>query len=95
MTKEKYTDVGKDDDLKLCLEMSAHGALKGISCFAMPRIGVVGDRLEWTNVAICLESICQDVYCTLTVCTPKPNKIFIQSYPILVKTSRANQIIAQ
>ena len=58
MTKEKYTDVAKYDDLKSCLrEMSEHAALKGISCFAMPRSGVVDDRLEWTNVAICLVSI--------------------------------------
>ena len=63
MTREKYTDVAKYDDLKSCLkEMVAHAALKGVSCFAMPRIGVADDRLEWTNVAICLESIFQDVY---------------------------------
>ena len=80
MTKEKYTDVAKYDDLKSCLrEMSAHAALKGVSCFAMPRIGVVDDRLEWTNVAICLESIFQDVYCTLTVYTPEAEQYF---YPI-------------
>ena len=72
MTKEKYTEVAKYDDLKSCLrEMSAHAALKGVSCFAMPRIAVVDDRLEWTNVAICLETIFQDVYCTLTVYTPE------------------------
>ena len=35
----------------------------------MPQIGVVDDRLMWTNVAICLESIIQDVYCTLTIYT--------------------------
>ena len=53
ITKEKYTDVAKYDDLKSCLrEMSAHAALNGVSCFAMPGIGVVDDRLEWTNVAI-------------------------------------------
>ena len=80
MTKEKYTDVAKYDDLKSCLrEMSAHAALKGISCFAMPRIGVVDDRLEWTNVANCLESIFQDVYCTLSVYTPEAEQEF---YPI-------------
>ena len=80
MTKEKYTDVAIYDDLKSCLrEMSAHAALKGISCFAMPRIGVVDDRLEWTNVAICFESIFQDVYCTLTVYTPEAEQDF---YPI-------------
>ena len=68
MTKQKYTDVAKYDDLKLCLtEMSAHGALKAVSCFAMTRIGVVDDQSEWTNVAICLESFFQDVFCTLTV----------------------------
>ena len=80
MTKEKYTDVAKYDYLKSCLrEMSAHAALKGVSCFAMPRIGVVDDRLECTNVAICLESIFQDVYCTLTVYTPEAEQDF---YPI-------------
>ena len=80
MTKEKYTDVAKYDDLNSCLrEMSAHAALKGVSCFAMPRIGVVDDRLEWTNVAICLESIFQDVYCTLTVYTLEAEQDF---YPI-------------
>ena len=80
MTKEKYTDVAKYDDLKSCLkEMSAHAAMKGVSCFAMPKIGVVDDRLEWTNVAICLESIFQDLYCTLTVYTPETEQDF---YPI-------------
>ena len=49
--------------------MSSHAALKSVSCFSMPRIGIVDDRLEWTNVAICLESIFQDVYCNLTVYT--------------------------
>ena len=80
ITKKKNTDVAKFDDLKSCLrEMSAHAALKGISCFAMPRIGVVDDRLEWTTVAICLETIFQDVYCTLTVNTPETEQEF---YPI-------------
>ena len=80
MTNKKYTDVAKYDDLKSCLrEMSAHVALKGISCFAMPRIGVVDDRLEWNNVAIYLESIFQDVYCTLTVNTTENEQNF---YPI-------------
>ena len=77
MTKGKYTDGAKYDNLKSCLrEMSSHAALKGISCFTMPRIGVVDDRLEGTNVAICLESIFQDVYCTLTVYTPKTEQDF-------------------
>ena len=58
ITKEKYTDVAKYDDLKSCLrEMSAHAAFKGISF----RDGIFEYRLEWTNVAICLESIFQDV----------------------------------
>ena len=79
-TEEKYTDVAKYGDLKSCLrEMSAHAALKGVSCFAMPRIGVFDDRLQWTNVAICLESIFRDVYCTLTVHTPETEQGF---YPI-------------
>ena len=87
MTEEKYTDVAKYDDLKSCLrEMSAHAALKGVSCFAMPRIGVVDGRLQWMNVAICLESIFQDVYGTLTVYTPETEKDF---YPI-PSSSREN-----
>ena len=45
----------------------------------MPRIGVVDDRLQWTNVAICLETIFQDVYCTLTVYTLETEQGF---YPI-------------
>ena len=87
MTKEKYTDVAKYDDLKSCLrEMSAHAALKSVSCFTMPRIRVVDDRLDWANVAICLELIFQDVYCTLTVYTRKAEQDF---YPIPYK-SREN-----
>ena len=96
MTKEKYTDAAKYDHLKSCLrKMSAHAALKGVSCFATPRIRIVDDQLEWTNVASCLESIFQDVYCTLTVYTPETDEIFIQSPPIPVKKPRANGIIAQ
>ena len=96
MTKENYNDVGKYDDLKKCLrEMSAPAALKGISCFALPRIGIVDDRLEWTDVSICLESIFQDVYCTLTVYTPEVEQDF---YPILShhreKTSREANLCA-
>ena len=59
--------------------MSAHAALKGVSCFAMPRIGVVDDRLEWANFEICLESVFQNVYRTLTVYTPEAEQVF---YPI-------------
>ena len=36
------------------------------SCFILPRIGLVGDRLDWTNVAICLQAISQ-VYRSLYV----------------------------
>ena len=84
VTREKYTDVAKYDDLKSCLrEMSAHAALKGISCFTMPGIGDVDDRLEWTNVAICLETIFQDIYCTLAVYTRETEQNFnpIPSHP--------------
>ena len=52
----------------------------------MPGIGVVDDRLEWTNVAFCLESIFQDVHCTFTVYTPETEQDF---YPISSK-SREN-----
>ena len=58
----------------------------------MPSVGVVDDRLEWTNFAVCLELIFQDVYCTLTVYTPETEQDF---YPIHVKTPWANGIIAQ
>ena len=68
--------------------MSAHAALKGVSCFTMPRIGVVDDRLQWTNVAFCLESIFQDVYCNLTVYTPETEQDF---YPI-PSNSRENTL---
>ena len=41
MTREKCTDVAKYDDLKTCLrKMSAHAALKAVSCFAIPRISL-------------------------------------------------------
>ena len=87
MTKEKYTDVAKYDNLKSCVrEISAHAALKGISCFGMPKNGVSDDRLEWTNVAICLETISHHVYCTLTVYTPETEQDF---YPI-PRSSREN-----
>ena len=80
MTKQKFTDVAKYDDLKSCLrEISAHAALKSVSCFTMSRIRVVDDRLEWTNVAICLQTIFQDVYCTLILYTPETEQDF---YPI-------------
>ena len=72
ITEKKHTDAAKSDNLESYLrELSAQAALKGFSCFAMPRVGVVVDRLEEKNVAICLESIYQDVYCILTVYTPK------------------------
>ena len=79
-TEEKFTDVAKNEDLKTCLrEMSAHAAWKSVSCFAMPLIGGLDDRLEWKNVAICLDSIFQDIYCTLTLYTPETEQDF---YPI-------------
>ena len=59
-----------------------------ISCSAMPGIGVVDDRLEWTNVANCLESVFQDVYCSLTVYTPETEQDF---YPI-PSNSRENTL---
>ena len=93
MTKEKYTDVSKYDDLKSCLrEMRAHAALSGVSCIAMPRIRVVDDPLEGSNVAICLVLIFEVVYCTLTVYNTETEQ---DSYTIPVKTPRENQIIAQ
>ena len=80
ITKTKYTDVAKYDDLKSSLrEMCKHALERGISCFSMPQIGVVDDRLEWPNVAICLESVFQGEYFTITVYTPASEREF---YPI-------------
>ena len=87
MTEEKYTGLAKYDVLKSCLrEMIVDAALKGVSCFSIPRIEFVDARLEWTNVAICLESIFQDVYCTSTVYTPETER---NLYP-LPSNSREN-----
>ena len=58
--------------------MSAHLSLKGVSCFTLPQMGVVDDRLKWTNVAICLEKISQEVFCTFTVYTPRKE---LEFYP--------------
>ena len=73
LTKEKYTVVANYDDLKSCLrKVCANASLKRVSCFTMPRIGVVDDNLEWANVAICLETIFQEVDGTfLTFNTPE------------------------
>ena len=54
----------------------------------MPRIGVVDDRLEWTNVAVCLETIFQDVYCTSTVYIPETE----QSWNPIPSNSRENTL---
>ena len=92
MTKEKYTDVAKCVDLKSCLkELSGHASLKGVSCFALPQIGVVDDRLVLANAAICLERIFQDVYFTLIVFTPETEPAF---YPIPSHT-RGNTLSKQ
>ena len=82
--------------MKLCLkEMCAHAALKNVSCFGKPRIGIVDDRLEWTNFATCLESISQDVYCTLTVYTHETEQNFNPKPSNAVKTPRGNRINAK
>ena len=56
--------------------MSAHAALKGVSCFAMAKIGAVDDWLERTDVANCRKLIFIDVYCTLTVYTLETGQDF-------------------
>ena len=93
MTEKKYIDVEKYDELKSCLkEMSAHASLKGLSCFKIPRIGVVDDPLEWAMVAICLDSILEDVYTTLTFYTSKKEQDFypIPSHPCENTSSEPN-----
>ena len=63
LVEEKYIDVAKYDRLKECLErVRVHANVNGVSHFAMPRIGCVDDRLEWINVAICIDSIFQSLY---------------------------------
>ena len=79
LVKEKYNDVAEYDRLKECLErFKEHASVNGVSHFAMPRIGCVDDRLEWINVAICIDSIFQDNHCTVTVYTPEDE---MEQYP--------------
>ena len=86
LVKEKYTDVAEYDRLKECLErVREHANVNGVSHFAMPRIGCVDDRLEWINVAICIDSIFQDRHCTVTVYTPKDE---MERYPEVKMTQR-------
>ena len=51
----------------------------------MPRIGCVDDRLDWINVAICIDSIFQDSHCTVTVYTPEDE---MERYPEVKMTQR-------
>ena len=61
----------------------------------MPGSGIVDDRLEWANVAICLGSIFQDVYCSSTVYTSETEDFYPIPFIRPVNTPRANRIIAQ
>ena len=71
-TRKSEHNVATYDDLKKCLRrMWSHANIHGVSAFAMPRIGCIDDRLEWINVAICLETVFQGMYCTITVYTPE------------------------
>ena len=80
MTKGNYTEAAKYDDLKsFSRELRAHASLESVSFLAMPRIGVVDDRLGWPNFDNCLELIFQDVYCTVTVCAPETEHDFCLS----------------
>ena len=67
------------DRLKECLErVREHANINGVSNFGMPRIGCVDDRLEWINVAICIDSIFQDSQCSVTGYTPEDE---MERYP--------------
>ena len=84
--KEKNTDVAEYDRLKEYLErVREHASVNGVSHFAMPRIGCVDDRLEWMNVAICIDSIFQHSHCTVTVYTPEDE---MERYPEVNMTQR-------
>ena len=86
LVKEKYNDVAEYDGLKECLERVRELAnVNGVSHFAMPRVGCVDDRLEWINVAICIDSIFQDSHCTVIVCTPEDE---MERYPEVRTTQR-------
>ena len=79
LVKEKYNDVAEYYRLKECLErVREHASVNGVSHFAMPMIGCVDDRLEWINVAICIDSIFQNSHCTVTVYTPEDE---MEQYP--------------
>ena len=72
ITRKNEHNVATYDDLKKCLSrMWSHANIHGVSAFAMPRIGCIDDRLEWITVAICLETVFQGMYCTITVYTPE------------------------
>ena len=58
--------------------MKEQASSHGISKIAMPRISCVDDKLEWVNVAICLEVVFQDSYFTISVYTPRDQE---QLYP--------------
>ena len=69
----KY-DVVKEN----LLRVEEHASSHGVSKFAMSRKGCVDDKLEWVNVAICLEVVFQDSYFTISVYTPRDQE---QMYP--------------
>ena len=72
ITRKSERNVATYDDFKKCLRrMWSHAIIHGVSAFAMPRIGCIDDRLERINVAICLGTKFQGMYCTITFYTPE------------------------
>ena len=82
--------MAKYDRLKECLErVREHAIVNGVSHLALPRIGCVDERLEWINVAICIDSIFQDRPCTVTVYTPEDE---MERYPEVEMTQRNEKV---
>ena len=90
ITRKNEHNVATYDDLKKCLRrMWSHANIHGVSAFAMPRIGCIDDRLEWINVAICLETVFQGMYCTVTVYTPEQDLPLYPNVEPRTSTSRS------
>ena len=74
--KRKKSDVAKYDRLQECLErIKEQTNANGVSNLALPSIGCVDYTLEWTNLAISIDSIFQDSNCTVTVYTAEDQMV--------------------
>ena len=93
ITKHCQGEVAKYDVLKESLfRVKEHASSHGISKIAMPKLGCVDDKLEWVNVAICLEVVFQDSYFTISVYTPRDQEQLSPSTSARQGTSRSSKV---